>query len=95
MPSPTLRDLGVSEPRAPRDLTYAEYYNMRASNFAPNDTVAVKIVAVIGAASYDWSAYLGLSHWSDEYVAESGDKLPAAAAEALFPTIAARFKYRR
>lgn len=78
-----------------RNLTYAEYYNMRASDFAPNDTVAVKIVAVIGAGGPDWAAYLGLSDWSDEYVAESGDKLPAAAAEALFPTVAARFIYRR
>jgi hypothetical protein len=95
MSSPTLRDLGVCEERPPRTLTYGEYYNMRAHEFAANDTVAVKIVAVIGAASYDWAAYLGLPAWSDEYVAESGDKLTAAAAEALFPTIAARFKYRR
>jgi len=95
MSTPTLRDLGVSEPREPRDLTYAEYYNMGAHEFAHNDTVAVKIVAVIGAGGNDWAAYLGLSDWSDEYVAESGDKLPAAAAEALFPTIAARFVYRR
>jgi hypothetical protein len=95
MSTPTLRDLGVSEPREPRNLTYAEYYNMRACDFAPNDTVAVKIVAVIGAGALDWAAYLGLSHWDDAYVAESGDKLPAAAAEAAFPTIAARFAYRR
>jgi hypothetical protein len=78
-----------------RNLTYAEYYNMRADQFVPNDTVAVKIVAVIGAADYDWAAYLGESVWSDDDVARDGNKLPAAAAEALFPTIAARFVYRR
>jgi len=82
-------------PREPRDLTYAEYYNMRANAFAPNDTVACKIVAVIGACGADWAAYLGTSDWTDAEVADGGDKLRVEAAEALFPTIAARFVYRR
>jgi hypothetical protein len=82
-------------PRAPRDLTYADYYAMRADAFAPNDTVACKIVAVIGAVGTDWAAYLGTSDWTDAEVAESGDKLGHEAAEALFPTIASRFMYRR
>jgi hypothetical protein len=89
MSSPT-----PTRPREPRDLTYADYYNMRADAFVPNDTVTVKIVAVIGHGE-QWAAYLGLSDWTDDKVARDGDKLLAIAAEALFPTIAARFVYRR
>jgi hypothetical protein len=78
-----------------RALTYADYYRMHPDEFNLGDTVAVKIVAVIGSGDEDFAAYLGLSDWSDIEVARGGDKISRAAALALFPTIAARFHYRR
>ena len=70
---------------------------MKAYQFPISDTPTIrgKNVAVIGATAHDWAAHLGLSDWSDTYVAQAGDKIPAATAEALFPTITARFVYRR
>jgi hypothetical protein len=76
-----------------RALTYADYYCTRASDFAPEDTIAVKIVAVIGFGR-SWAAYAGLSTWTDEQVASEGDKIRQEAAEALFPTVAAAFHWR-
>jgi hypothetical protein len=38
---------------------------------------------VIGEA-HDWAAYAGLTTWTDDEVARSGDKLSAQAAEKLF-----------
>jgi hypothetical protein len=63
----------------------------------PDDMLGYKIIAVIGFAG-DWAAYAGLTDWSDEEVAGSGDKISreaAEAAEALFsaPKIAG-LKYR-
>ena len=58
------------------------------------DILGFKIVAVIGHMG-DWAAYRGLTDWTDEEVASSGDKLSREAAEALFyaPT-AVGFTYR-
>jgi len=58
------------------------------SDVQPNDAFAIKVVAVAGHGN-DWSAYYGPSNWSDEMVAESGDKLSAAQAEPLFYVLAA------
>lgn len=60
---------------------------------APDDALAVKIVAVVGGIG-DWAAYWGPSHWSDERVASEGHKLPARQAEPLFPSFAGR-RYRQ
>jgi hypothetical protein len=49
----------------------------------PDDWLGYKIIAVIGYNN-DWSAYMGLSHWSDEEVANSGDKLDEETACGLF-----------
>lgn len=49
----------------------------------PNDKLGFKIIAVIGYNN-DWSAYRGLSDWSDEQTASMGDKISKEAAEALF-----------
>ena len=47
------------------------------------DAFAVKVVAVAGHVN-DWAAYIGPTDWSDQEVAENGDKLDKKAAEALF-----------
>lgn len=47
------------------------------------DAFAVKIVAVVGYNN-DWAAYMGPSDWTDEQVAQQGDKLLASQAEPLF-----------
>lgn len=47
------------------------------------DCFAVKIVASAGFAD-DWAAYRGPSHWSDQQVAESGDKISEGQAKAVF-----------
>jgi len=61
----------------------------------PDDNLGYKVIAVIGYAN-DWAAYKGLTSWSDEEVAMSGDKLDKDAAEALFyAPVAAGLKYRR
>jgi len=71
--------------------TYAEYYNK--SEFKPNEVYVCKVVAVIGHGQ-QWAAYLGESDWEDERVLNDGDKVRQKAAEALFPTIAAQFRWR-
>jgi hypothetical protein len=48
--------------------------------------IPCKVVAVIGHSG-DWTAYRGPSDWTDEQVAQSGDKITKEAAEGLFPTI--------
>jgi hypothetical protein len=47
------------------------------------DGMAMKIVAVVHDGTR-WSAYRGPSNWSDERVAQQGDKIPKEAAELLF-----------
>lgn len=51
-----------------------------------SDWVGYKVIAVIGHNN-DWAAYAGLADWSNEEVAENGDKVDKKAAEALFPMI--------
>ena len=77
-----------------RYLSYAQYYNMRADQFQPDDVVSVRCVAVIGEGK-TWAAYAGLSGQTDAEIAANGDKMDRRAAEALFPTIAASFAWRR
>jgi len=57
--------------------------SVRPSDVADGDAFAVKIVATAGHAD-DWAAYRGPSHWSDEQVAATGDKLLKEQAEPLF-----------
>jgi len=47
------------------------------------DAFPFKIVAVAGQNN-DWSAYWGPSSWSDERVAQEGDKLSETQARPLF-----------
>lgn len=74
-----------------RMLSLEEYYGM--SDFDTSDRVACKVVAVVGSWRLpggrpgDWAAYQGPSHWTDERVATSGDKIDRKAAEGLFPAM--------
>ncbi len=47
------------------------------------DAFAIKVVAVVGFAN-DWTAYQGPSDWTDDQVAEGGNKVLAEAAKILF-----------
>lgn len=53
------------------------------SDVQDGDAFAVKVVAVAGHDN-DWAAYEGPSHWTDNEVAESGDKLLKEQAAPLF-----------
>jgi hypothetical protein len=60
----------------------------------PGDNLGYKVIAVIGWAN-DWAAYIGLTDWTDEQVANSGDKLSKKVAEGLFSApVYAGLEYR-
>ena len=69
-------------------VTWKNLVTTSPSDVEDRDAFAVKVVAVAGFAD-DWAAYRGPSDWSDQRVAEQGDKLPCRAAEALFQVMAA------
>ena len=61
----------------------AEARNMSPSDVKDGDAFPIKIVAIAGYGN-DWSAYHGLSEWTDEYIAMYGEKLTQEQAEPLF-----------
>ena len=61
----------------------SEARNVLPSEIKPSDAFPIKVVAVAGSGD-DWAAYYGPSNWTDEEVAESGDKLLSSQAEPLF-----------
>ena len=64
------------------------------SDLRASDVLGFKVVAVIGYG-HDWAAYRGLTDWTDEDVAERGDKLDKKTAEGLFyAPKAAGLRYR-
>ena len=67
---------------------------IRPNELKPDDRLGYKIIAVIGFAN-DWAAYKGLTYWTDDEVANGGDKLSKQEAELLFyAPVAAGLKYR-
>jgi hypothetical protein len=67
---------------------------VRPNELNPGDKLGFKVIAVIGYGG-DWAAYYGLTCWTDEEVAEGGDKLNKDAAEKMFyAPVAAGLKYR-
>lgn len=66
-----------------RFINVAEARNLSPSDVKPSDAFPIKVVAVAGRGD-DWAAYYGPTEWTDEEVAESGNKLLAAQAEPLF-----------
>ena len=63
--------------------TFKNKVTTRPCDVETGDAFAVKVVAVTGHDD-DWVAYEGPSTWSDQLVADSGDKLLAKQAEPLF-----------
>ena len=74
-------------------LQFVNKYTVRPMNIQRGTAAAIKIVAVAG--DDDWAAYYGLSDWSDERVAEEGDKIDRAAAALLFPAFVSSGRYYR
>ena len=65
----------------------------RPMDLKPDDRLGYKVIAVI---RYDnsWTAYIGLTDWSDDRVASEGDALNQKAAEAMFyAPVAAGLRY--
>lgn len=55
-------------------MTALHLLNTSPSDIKDGDVCPLKIVAVAGHNN-DWAAYIGPSHWSDDMVANSGDKV--------------------
>ena len=68
-------------------VPYSAYARQGPGLLGPGDAVIIKVCAVKGQDD-DWAAYKGFSYWTDEEVIASGDKLPEAAAAAIFPSFA-------
>lgn len=67
---------------------------VRPIDLSPRDRLGFKIIAVIGHNN-DWAAYRGLTHMSDQEIADHGDKISQEVAEALFfAPFVADLKYR-
>jgi hypothetical protein len=69
-------------------------YIVRSDEICVGDHFGYKIVAVIHNDHF-WTAYMGLTDWSDWDVATGGDTVSEDIAEKLFPAIASRFMYNR
>ncbi len=72
--------------------TWVNKIAVRPNELEPNTAAAIKVVAKVGWGN-DWAAYLGPSDWSDEKVADEGDKILEKAARILFPSFA-HLRYR-
>ena len=66
-----------------RQYTWKNKVTVCPDQIEVNDAFATKVVAAAGYNN-DWAAYQGPCDWSDEQVAESGDKILREAAERLF-----------
>ena len=75
------------------DYTYAEYWNMSPSDLNPNDTITVKVVAVMGYGAH-FAAYAGVDEQSTEEIATGGDKIRKEAADGLFNALTQVFTFR-
>ena len=64
------------------------------SDVEDGDAFAIKIVAVAGRDE-DWAAYMGPSDWTDEEIAQAGNKLLEKQAEPLFYVLRTLRRYRR
>ena len=68
-------------------IPYSAYARQGPELLGPGDSVIIKVCAT-KSSDGDWAAYKGFSYWTDDEVLASGDKLPEAAAVALFPSFA-------
>jgi hypothetical protein len=63
-------------------------YTVSGYEIMEQDRYGYKIVAVVHSKDF-WTAYRGLTDWSDQHVALEGDTISYETAKLLFPTIAA------
>jgi hypothetical protein len=76
-------------------MVFVNKFTVTPDQLKPDTCSALKIVAVVGWTG-DWCVYYGPSDWSDEDVAERGDKLISEqAATALFPTFGNSIEFYR
>ena len=61
-------------------------YTICGEEIVEQDWYGYKIIAVVHS-KYFWTAYYGLTDWSDRQIAENGDTLPYETAKLLFSTI--------
>jgi len=61
-------------------------YTAGGADIQPGDHFGYKVIAVIHSEHF-WTAYLGLTDWSDVQIASNGDTLSHKTAALLFPTI--------
>jgi hypothetical protein len=61
-------------------------YVVGGHEIQPYDNYGYKIIAVIHSKDF-WTAYMGLTDWSDYAVASGGDTVSYDIARKLFPTI--------
>jgi len=54
------------------------------------DQLGFKIIAVVDESGHFWSAFRGLTEWSDSYTAAHGDRIGKDVAEGLFYALAVR-----
>lgn len=60
-------------------------YCVRPDEVQTNDRYGYKVIAVMD--EHFWTAYKGLTDWSDERTAAEGDSIPEEAAIVLFPSL--------
>jgi len=62
-------------------------YVVKPDETKAHDRYGYKMIAVIYEEPF-WCCYIGLTHWSDQYTADHGDKVKKHIAEEMFPSIA-------
>lgn len=60
-------------------------YVLSPSEIRGGDTLGYKVVVTVDYSGNFWSAFKGPTGWSDERVANEGDRISKVIAEALFP----------
>jgi len=75
-------------------MTTLNPVTVKPNELKDGDKLGFKVIAVISANGKLWTAYRGLTHWSDEEVASHGDALSPEIARGLFyAPVAANIKY--
>jgi len=73
--------------RNPNENGTLNPYVVQGNEIKSRDLFGYKVIAVIHSDHF-WTAYRGLTDWSDDRVAAEGDTVPFEAARLLFSTIA-------
>lgn len=72
------------------------FYVVSPDEIQPGDQYGYKIIMIVDTYSKTWWATRGLTHWSDDYVRDHGDKIREEVADFLFPLMhELGYHYRR